>query len=262
LTNGDGQSILLTGQSFISSRTVSASSSLVSPLLPPSSPANDADNTEAFAAPAHQRRKAERPQELVDAALALFAEKGFAATRIDEVARRAGVSKGTLYLYYASKEELLKAVIRERLSTEIAAAAQTVADHPGSSAELMTGLLAQWWADLIASDVSAVFKLIITEVRNFPEIAAFYRREVVEPGNALIALILQRGIDRGEFRPVNIDATVHSLVLPMVMLCIHRHSLGVCEPNEVLQDPLGFIHHHMNLILRGLAQPDQSSNAS
>jgi AcrR family transcriptional regulator len=228
------------------SRTLPASSSL------------DVDGAEAHATPAHQRRKAERPHELVDAALALFAEKGFAATRSDEVARRAGVSKGTLYLYYASKEELLKAVIRDRLSTEIAAAAQTVAEHQGSSAELMTGLLAQWWADLIASDASAVFKLIITEVRNFPEIAAFYRREVVEPGHALIAQILRRGIERGEFRPVNIDATVHSLLLPMVMLCIHRHSLGACEPNEAQQDPLGFIHHHMHLILRGLAQPPAS----
>jgi AcrR family transcriptional regulator len=230
------------------------------PLLAPSSAAAGA--TDAPAAPAHQRRKAERPHELVDAALDLFVEKGFAATRIDEVARRAGVSKGTLYLYYASKEELLKAVIRERLSTEIAAAALTVAEHRGSSAELMTGLLAQWWADLIASDVSAVFKLIITEVRNFPEIAEFYRQEVIEPGHALIGRILQQGIDRGEFRPVNIDATVYSVLLPMVMLCIHRHSLGVCQPNEALQNPLDFIQHHMHLILRGLARPDQPSNAS
>ncbi|MEY4754116.1 MAG: hypothetical protein RJA44_1791, partial [Pseudomonadota bacterium] len=75
------------------------------------------------AAPSHQRRKAERPQELLAAALSLFVEKGFAATRAEEVARRAGVSKGTLYLYFESKEELLKAVIRERLSSRIAAAA-------------------------------------------------------------------------------------------------------------------------------------------
>ncbi len=221
-----------------------------------------ASAVETPAAPAHQRRKAERPDELVDAALDLFVEKGFSATRIDEVARRAGVSKGTLYLYSASKEELLKAVIRERLSTEIAAAALTVAEHRGSSADLLTGPLAAWWARVIASRASGVFKLIITEVRNFPEIAEFYRQEVIEPGHALIGQILQRGIERGEFRPVNIDATVHSLLLPMIMLCIHRHSLGVCEPNEALQDPLDFIQHHMHLILRGLAQPVQAPNAS
>jgi len=242
------------------------------PATPPPSPtavsisaAAASDDTRAIetpVAPAHQRRKAERPHELVDAALDLFVEKGFAATRIDEVARRAGVSKGTLYLYYASKEELLKAVIRERLSTEIAAAALTVAEHRGSSADLLTGPLAAWWARVIASQASGVFKLIITEVRNFPEIAEFYRHEVIEPGHALIGRILQRGIDGGEFRPVDIDATVHSLLLPMVMLCIHRHSLGVCQPNEALQDPLVFIQHHMHLILRGLARPDQAPNAS
>lgn len=222
-------------------------------------PALDLPDAALPSAPAHQRRKAERPSELIDAALALFVEKGFAATRIDEVARQAGVSKGTLYLYYSSKEELLKAVIHERLSTQIARAAQTIAEHQGSAAELLTGAMAQWWSDVIQSDASGVFKLIITEVRNFPDIAEFYHQEVVVPGHAAISAILQRGIASGEFRPVDIDATVHSLLLPLIMLCIHRHSLGACQPGETLGEALGeplpFIRHHMDLILRGLATP-------
>jgi TetR/AcrR family transcriptional regulator len=224
----------------------------------PRSSAPPGGSAGASAAPAHQRRKAERPSELIDAALALFVEKGFAATRIDEVAKRAGVSKGTLYLYYTSKEELLKAVIQERLSTEIARAAQTIAGHQGSAAELLTGAMAQWWAEVIGSDASGVFKLIITEVRNFPDIAEFYRQEVVVPGHAAIGAILQRGIASGEFRAIDVDATVHSLLLPLIMLCIHRHSLGACQPNEALADPLPFIRHHMDLILRGLVAPAEA----
>lgn len=203
----------------------------------------------------HQRRKAERPQELLDAALSLFVEKGFAATRIDEVATRAGVSKGTLYLYYASKEELLKAVIAQRLSSQIAEGARQVAQHQGSCAALLLDVLATWWENVFDSDASGVFKLIITEVRNFPEIAEFYFREVVEPGQNLIGGVVQRGIERGEFRPVQVDAVVHSLVLPMVMLCIHKHSLGACGGMQAMPAPRLFIRQHIALLLSGLCNP-------
>lgn len=204
----------------------------------------------------HQRRKAERPQELLDAALNLFVEKGFAATRIDEVAARAGVSKGTLYLYYASKEELLKAVIAQRLSSQIAEGARQVAEHEGSCAELLLTVLSTWWEQVFNSDASGVFKLIITEVRNFPDIAEFYFREVVEPGQNLIGSVVQRGIERGEFRPVEVNSVVHSLVLPMVMLCIHKHSLGACgcSLSDALEPHL-FIRQHIELLLGGLLAP-------
>ncbi len=205
-------------------------------------------------APAHQRRKAERPDELLDAALSLFVEKGYAATRIDEVARRAGVSKGTLYLYYASKEELLKEVIRSRLSKPIAEAFETVSVHTGSTGELLTDVSAPWWAEVIGSDASGVFKLIITEVRNFPEIAEFYNREVVEPGHRLMDQVIRRGIAAGEFRMVDVPSAVHSLLLPLIMLCVHRHSLGACEAAASMGDPLNFIRAHFELLLHGLRQ--------
>ena len=210
------------------------------------------EDTRPATAPGHQRRKAERPQELLDAALALFVEKGFAATKSEEVAKRAGVSKGTLYLYYPSKEDLLKAVIEQRLSQQITAGAQAVAAHQGSSAQLLEDVLSRWWIDVLESDASGVFKLIITEVRNFPEIATFYQREVVQPGQMLIGRIVQRGIDSGEFRAIDVASTVQSLVLPMVMLCVHKHSLGACTPADQPLDPKAFIRAHMSLILHGL----------
>lgn len=202
--------------------------------------------------PPRQRRKEARPQELLDAALELFAEKGFAATRSEEVAARAGVAKGTLYLYYPSKEELLKAVIKQRLSNEIAAVAEHIGQRQDSTANLLTEVLTAWWIRVVDSPTSAVFKLVITEVRNFPEIAEYYVREVVEPGKQLVGRIVQRGIERGEFRPVDVPSAVLSIILPMIMLCLHKHSLGACVPSSTEVDPHVFIRQHVELVLKGL----------
>ena len=202
--------------------------------------------------PIRRRQKEARPQQLLDAALMLFVEKGFAATRAEEVAQRAGVSKGTLYLYYPSKEELLKAVIREHLSSRIAAGAAAADKHRGTAAELLREVFSRWWLDVFDSPTSGVFKLIITEVRNFPDIAEFYSREVVQPGEQLIARIVQRGVDSGEFDGLDVAAVVHSLVLPMVMLCLHKHSLGACAAHHEDFDAHAFIHSHIDLVIRGL----------
>ena len=215
------------------------------------------------AANPRQRRKEARPRQLLDAALSLFVERGFAATRMEEVAALAGVSKGTLYLYYPSKEELLKAVIRERLSNEIAAGAAEVAQHVGSHADMLRKIFEQWWLRIYDSPASGVFKLIITEVRSFPEIADYYAQEVVRPGAELIGGVLQRGIAAGEFRPVALEAAVHSLVLPMVMLCLHKHSLHACAPAAFPLDPREFVHQHVDLMIRGLAaDPPRPSAAA
>ena len=212
------------------------------------------------AAAPRQRRKEARPQELLDAALELFGEKGFAATRTDDVAERAGVSKGTLYLYYPSKEELLKAVISQRLSVEIAAVAAFVDQYEGSAASLLTEVLPQWWQGVFDSPTSAIFKIVITEVRNFPELGEFYTREFAEPGKKLVGRIVERGIASGEFRPVDVPATVLSLTLPMIMLCLHKHSLGACATLPLEVAPKAFIQHHTELVLRGLqATPRRGS---
>ena len=200
--------------------------------------------------PPRQRRKQARPQELLESALALFVEKGFAATRAEEVAQRAGVSKGTLYLYYPSKEELLKAVIEHYLSSRIAATAEQVRVIQGPMAPVLREMLVAWWQQTYAGPGSGTFKLIISEVRNFPEIGDFYVREVVEPGHALVRTILERGIASGEFRAVDVESAVHSLLLPMIMLCTHKHALGACTEHTI--DANKFIAEHVELVLRGL----------
>jgi AcrR family transcriptional regulator len=197
-----------------------------------------------------QRRKDARPLELLDAALDLFVEKGFAAARAEEVAQRAGVSKGTLYLYYPSKEELFKAVIVRNLSSRIADTAQQVQAWNGAMAPLLQSLLVEWWQQTYASPASGVFKIIVGEVRNFPEIAEYYVQQVIEPGSQLIGGIIAQGIRSGEFRTVDVESTVHSLVMPMVMLCVHKHGLAACTQHQI--DGQRFIAEHVDLVVHGL----------
>ncbi|WP_428419772.1 TetR/AcrR family transcriptional regulator [Methylibium sp.] len=199
-----------------------------------------------------QRRKEARPQELLDAALDLFVEKGFAATRSEEVAARAGVSKGTLYLYYPSKEELLKAVIRENISREIAEGQDIVRGFDGPTAELLAYLMAEWWRRIGETRASGICKLILSEVRNFPDIAQFYLDEVVLPAERMIGSVVQRGIGRGEFRPVPVDDVVHALMAPMLYLMLHKHSLGACPNLGRHIDAQGLIAVQIDLMLNGL----------
>ena len=92
-----------------------------------------------------ERRKEARPGELLAAALELFVEKGYAATRSEEVARRAGVSKGTLFLYFASKEELFKATVREHVLPSVAAAEGLARTEGVSASQLLEWLLRGWF---------------------------------------------------------------------------------------------------------------------
>lgn len=210
------------------------------------------------ALPQRQRRKEARPQELLDAALGLFVEKGFAATRSEEVAARAGVSKGTLYLYYPSKEELLKAVVRENLSGLIAEGSGIADHYEGSASELMGLLLNTWWERVGDSPASGIFKIIITEVGNFPDLARFYSEEVIQPARALFQKVLQRGVRSGEFRPVQVDDAVHVLLFPLLMLCLNKHSVGACNVDAAI-DPRRFLATHVDVLLRGLQAPQPAA---
>jgi len=198
-----------------------------------------------------QRRKDARPQELLDAALDLFVERGFAATRSEDVAARAGVSKGTLYLYYPSKEELLKEVIRHHVVNQIAEGTQIIREFEGSTPELLVLVLRLWWERIGETRASGIVKLMTSEVRNFPEIAQFYIDEVVSPSHQMLASVIRRGIDRGEFRSIDLAETVHALVGPLVFLALNKHSLGACSAAFQLQ-PKAVIEALLDMVLNGL----------
>ena len=198
-----------------------------------------------------QRRKEARPKELLDAALDLFVEKGFAATRSEEVASRAGVSKGTLYLYYPSKEELLKEVIRHNVVNQIAEGMEIVRAFEGSSSDLLAYVLHLWWERVGETRASGILKLMMSEVRNFPEIAQFWVDEVISPAHRMIAEIVQGGIDRGEFPVHDIENAVHALVAPLLFLVMNKHSLDACAGSAKF-DPKAVIEAQVDLVLHGL----------
>lgn len=199
-----------------------------------------------------QRRKAARPHELLEAALALFVEKGLAATRAEEVAKLAGVSKGTLYLYYPSKDELFKAVVRAYLTQVIAEGQELLDQFDGGTSDLLHLLAHTWWTRVGASKASGLLVLIMAEARNFPELAQFYVDEVVTPSHTLLARTVQRGIDRGEFRPMDVTSVVHALIAPIQFLILYRQCTSVCTANPVPLDPERFMTTQIELLLRGL----------
>ena len=198
------------------------------------------------------RRKEARPGELLAAALDLFVEKGFAATRVEEVAQRAGVSKGTLFLYFSSKEELFKAVVRQSLSARFFEWSAEVDDFTGSSADLLRHGMLSWWERVGNTQASGMTKLMLTEARNFPEMAAFYQTEVALPYQGLIRRILQRGIASGEFAPVDPELASYSVTAPLIFLAIWKHSLGnqPCAPAAL--DPQLYLASQLHILLNGL----------
>jgi TetR/AcrR family transcriptional regulator len=213
-----------------------------------------------------ERRKDARPGELLGAALDLFVEKGFAATRVEEVALRAGVSKGTLFLYFPSKVDLFKAVVRHHLSglfTEWNAEFETFS---GTTADMVRYCMQQWWERVGATQVSGITKLVMTEAHQFPEIADFYRQEVIEPGNDLIRRILQRGVSRGEFRELDIGYAIYSIIAPMIFIIMWKHAMAPCcaahTPGMPSVDPAAFVANQADIILRGLQASPASSPPS
>lgn len=200
--------------------------------------------------PRWERRKETRPSELTAAALELFVEKGFAATKLDDIATRAGVSKGTLYLYFDSKEALFKAVVREGLVPALVEGEQLVSRHAGSAEQLLRELIYGWWEVVGARRIGGIPKLIIAEARNFPEIASFYHKEVILRGTALMKRVLQQGVASGEFRPFDPDVMVHIVFAPLLMRAVFRHSMECCGVATVPMD--NYLDEYFELMVRGL----------
>ena len=200
----------------------------------------------------HARRKDARPAELLDAALNLFVEKGFAATRVEEVAKLAGVSKGTLFLYFSSKEELFKAVVRENISGRFAEWNAEFASFEGSSADMLRYCLTSWWQRIGSTRAAGITKLMLCEGHNFPELANFYEQEVTIPGNALIQRVLQLGVDRGEFRPMDMKYGVYTVLAPMLFLAMWKHSPGACCDPKAQLVPEDYLALQIQTLLSGL----------
>jgi len=197
-----------------------------------------------------ERRKDARPAEIVAAALQLFADRGFAATRLEDVATVAGVSKGTVYLYFESKEQLFEAVVRESVAPNIARAEALVDGWDGSTPDLLRAFFAFIGA-VLETPITGVMKLIVSEAGNFPQLARMYADLVLRRAFALMRRILQRGVERGEFRPIDVEATVPLVVSPVVLLGVWKHSFGA--HTDLALDRRRVLEAHCENLLRGLA---------
>lgn len=206
-----------------------------------------ADNARAK----HARRKEARPGELLDAALDLFVAKGFAATRVEEVAAKAGVSKGTLFLYFKSKEDLFEAVVRENIGNQITQGFAEIESYDGPTTDILKFAMFAWWERVGNTKASGISKLVMSEASNFPTLANFYQENVVKPGRQLIQAILQRGVDRGEFRPLNMDYAVFSVIAPVMFLTMWKHSWGTCSMDAAL-DPKNYLDSQADIIVNGI----------
>lgn len=211
------------------------------------------------AAPSRQRRKEERPGELLAAALALFVERGYSATRLDDVAARAGVTKGTLYLYYENKEALFKAVVENSIMPVLDLAERMLAEHQGPMAELLRKLLLAWWERVGSTHLGGICKLIISEAGNFPEVASYYHNTVIARAQRLIRRVLERGIATGEFRGVDVDSAFHVIFAPLLMLAIWSNSFATCGQSI---NPQTYLATAVDLTLNGLRSDKSFSDPS
>jgi AcrR family transcriptional regulator len=200
--------------------------------------------------PRWTRRKEARPQELLAAALDLFVERGYAATRLDDVAARAGVSKGTLYLYFTNKEELFKAVVRENVLPILGEAEQIIEHYEGTTADLLREFILGWWERIGNTRLAGITKLIIAESGNFPEVAQFYHDEVISRGNKIIIGMLEHGIAKGEFRAIDTDQANRVIVAPMIMLMMWKHSFNPSQRDAI--SPQEYLTCFIDLLLHGL----------
>lgn len=207
--------------------------------------------------PKFQRRKEDRPGEIVEAALAVFSEKGFAAAKLDEIARRAGLSKGALYLYYETKEDIFHAVVKTAVAPNVAAIRSRIEAFPGPFGALLALLLPTMAQILSTSPVAAIGKMVISEGRNFPELARYWHDELVAPMIALMSGQIARAQTRGEVRAGDPRLFSVQIVSPFLMALLWRETfVPVGAPALPLE---ALAAQHLAVLQAGLLIPARSS---
>ena len=206
--------------------------------------------------PRWRRRKDARPEEIITAALAVFADRGFAATKLEDVARKAGVTKGTIYLYFDNKEALFKALIRQTIVPVIAKGEAIAQSFTGSARDLFERLVREYWRVVGETALAGIPKLMMAEANNFPELARFYYEEVVTRGHRLMGGVLERGIKAGEFRPVNVAVATKLAMSPLMHAVVARRAFAHCMPEGF--DVGKYLDTHIDLYLHGISATSSS----
>ncbi|WP_411286389.1 TetR/AcrR family transcriptional regulator [Phenylobacterium sp.] len=200
--------------------------------------------------PKFRRRKADRPGEIVEAAMAVFAEKGFAAAKLDEIAARAGVSKGALYLYFATKQEIFHAVVAQAIAPNLAAMRQAMAAHPGPFAELLRDVVGLLIQVIETTAIGGVVKMVIGEARNFPELARVWHDDLACPAITALTAAIEAAQARGEVRAGDARTFALQTISPLLIGVIWRETFV-----PVGAQPFDFptlASQHVETLLNGL----------
>ena len=207
--------------------------------------------------PRWKRRPEARPEEILCAALEVFGELGFARTRLEDVARRAGVSKGTLYLYFENKEALFRAMVTAKLEATLAHAEEFIRTWSGSTADLLRQFTREYWITMNQPEKLRLAKVVLTELSSFPELAKWYYQEVILRLRRVIQDILNRGISRGEFRPVHTVFTAWALQILVVHTSQFLHFFQKYDPAPLSADEMieGILDLYMHAIEAAPAPP-------
>lgn len=200
--------------------------------------------------PKFRRRKADRPGEIVRAAMEVFAEKGFAAARLDEIAARAGVSKGALYLYFETKQDLFQAVVGQVVAPNLAQVKAMAAAHPGPFSDLIRGLAGHVTTMVQTTPIGGVVKMVIGEARNFPELARVWHDDLVSQALGAVALAIEAAQGRGEVKPGDPRTYALQLMSPLLVGVIWRETFVPvgAEPFD-LPD---LMRQHLDTLLSGM----------
>ncbi len=189
------------------------------------------------AAPQEENRRSRQreinPEKLTQAALELFMENGFTDTRMEDIARRAGVSKGAIYLYFATKEDLFRAVVQEGIVSRIEQAEAAFAASTGSARELLGNLLHGLVREFWDSPSSGIPKLVMAEAHKFPTLSAEYFQAIVLRSRKLMERILQRAVDSGEFRQIDVPCTARAILAALDYQVIAQHTLAAHDPEPL-----------------------------
>jgi|SRR5579859_253 len=207
--------------------------------------------------PRWRRRKTARPAEITAAALAVFADKGFAGARLDDIARQAGVSKGALYLYFETKEDIFRAVARTAVAPNLAAIRTAAEAFDGPFAELVPMLLTRVVQMIGSSRLPAVVKMVIGESRNFPDLAQIWHDDVVVPALGILTEFIARAQARGEAMPGDARLYAFSLAGPVVMAVLFRETFGTAGAE--LPDLQALATQHARAVLHGMLHQAQAT---
>ena len=203
--------------------------------------------------PKFRRRAEARPDEVLDAALGLFMEKGFAATRVEDIAKRAGLSKGAVYLYFPSKEAILEGLVRRAILPVAQSALSALDAYEGDPRTVIAMVIKMLGTRFSEPETLAIPKVVLREVLGFPHLAEMYRREVLDLAIPTIERLIARGIEQGYLRPVDPELTVRSIVGPIMLHAVLAEVFGVMPEGGLEIDKL--IDNHLTILFDGMSAP-------